>query len=121
MPAGCFRQCLFLVNEPESFSVRFNKGFVYNFINSSFASPTSSTESDLIKDMEALKNPLNSLLLNPFVNLYCSLPITGKAVGPILISPFRVFVVCTPKKGLTGFGTGYIKRFGFESTNIDFL
>ena len=48
MPAGCFRHVLFPVSELESFSVRFNKGFVYNFINSSFASPTSSKESDLM-------------------------------------------------------------------------
>ena len=55
MPAGCFCQFLFLVSELESFSVRFNKGFVYNFMNSSLARPSNSTESELIRDFEAFK------------------------------------------------------------------
>ena len=57
---------------------------------------------DLVKLVKSLRT---FILLNPL----CSGFIIGIAVGPIFILPLVLNVKWTPKKGLTGCGTGYTK------------
>jgi len=66
---------------------------VNNFKTSSCAKPNKLTEFDLKSALDDDKNSPKSLKLNPSIALYCSLPITGNAVGPIFSSLFKVIVV----------------------------